>query len=445
MSLIHQSSGECALNSLDLFSTPPTQVSVETGQYEYFAPINAITDDQAPLEFNIKGSSEEYIDLSKTTMFLSAQVTTADGEPLGDGLKTGVINYLASTMFSQLDTYLNEKPISSSAQYYPYRAMIDLLLSYGQEAKKTQFQSALYFKDKAGKMDNVDPTDADGNTGLAARYQYTKQSRTFDVMTRVHSDIFMQDRYMLSLVDVKLVFSRSRPQFCMLSSEAAGDYKIKLLKAGLFVYKVKINPAVLIAHSKCLSSGTAKYPICRSEIKTFTIGAGYSTIALDHLILGQIPTQLVFCMVQSQALTGHLRKNPFNFHHFDLSYIALTVDGRHVPFRPLKPRLGGVGSQSFARAYQTLFMGTSRQYHDSGCDIDANDFLNGYFMLVYDLTPDMSGAANSHWTLMKTGSARLELEFATPLPETVSVIAYCSYHNLIEITERRDILFDYAS
>ena len=57
---------------------------------------------------------------------------------------------------------------------------------------------AMFYKDTAGKMDVVNPgaEDADANMGLKARYEFTKQSNTVDMMGPIHSDIFFQDRLM---------------------------------------------------------------------------------------------------------------------------------------------------------------------------------------------------------------------------------------------------------
>ena len=45
-------------------------------------------------------------------------------------------------------------------------------------------------------MDAVNPVadDDDANMGLKARYAFTKQSQTVDMMGPIHSDIFFQDR-----------------------------------------------------------------------------------------------------------------------------------------------------------------------------------------------------------------------------------------------------------
>ena len=73
------------------------------------------------------------------------------------------------------------------------------MLSYREDAKKTQLTSGLYYKDIAGQVDTVALGDGDDvvpNEGLVKRSQHTNQSRVVDMMGRLHADIFFQDRYM---------------------------------------------------------------------------------------------------------------------------------------------------------------------------------------------------------------------------------------------------------
>ena len=61
-----------------------------------------------------------------------------------------------------MDIELTGTLITSSTNTYPYRAILETLLSYGEDAKKTQLTSALYYKDDVGRMDTV-TVDADAN------------------------------------------------------------------------------------------------------------------------------------------------------------------------------------------------------------------------------------------------------------------------------------------
>ena len=78
--------------------------------------------------------------------------------------------------------------------------MIETLLNYGEDSKTSQLSMAMSYKDTPEKMDVVNPkaNDADANMGLKARYAFTKESNTMDMMGPIHSDIFFQDRLILN-------------------------------------------------------------------------------------------------------------------------------------------------------------------------------------------------------------------------------------------------------
>ena len=191
MASVHHESQECTKSELDLFSIPATQTSIIKGQWIEYHPISNITD-SGPIEFNISGSGEEYLDLAKTQLFVKAKITKANGSALDAETKVGPVNLFLHSLFSQVDVSLNERLISPSTNTYPYRAMIETLFNYGGEAKSSQLSMAMFYKDTPGKMDVVDPVadDADANMGLKARYTFTNESKTVDMMGPIHSDIF---------------------------------------------------------------------------------------------------------------------------------------------------------------------------------------------------------------------------------------------------------------
>jgi len=69
-----------------------------------------------------------------------------------------------------VDIQFNGTLITSSTNTYPYRAILETLLSYGEDAKKTQLTSALYYKDAAGQMDTL-ALASGGQTGEWALVQ----------------------------------------------------------------------------------------------------------------------------------------------------------------------------------------------------------------------------------------------------------------------------------
>jgi hypothetical protein len=49
------------------------------------------------------------------------------------------------------------------------------------------------------------------------------------------------------------------------------------------------------------------------------------------MFLGQLPKRLVIGCVDSDALNGTITKIPFDFKHYKITFVALNVDGRHIP------------------------------------------------------------------------------------------------------------------
>jgi len=165
------------------------------------------------------------------------------------------------------------------------------------------------------------------------RRSIERQSREFDMMGRLHTDIFFQDRYMLNDVGLKLKLIRSKNDFCV-----TGAGKAVITHASLFVRKVKIKPSVFLAHAKTLERGTVKYPIRRVVCKSFAIPEHYLDVTHEKLFSGQLPSRVVVGRVSNRAFNGHPGSNPFNFQRFNLSEIALYLEGqqRHA-IRPIQP------------------------------------------------------------------------------------------------------------
>lgn len=89
---------------LSLFSDPPNQVALQKIYFSETRPISSFDADDAPLEFAIPGSGNEYLDLRRSRLYLKAKITKSDGTALTNLEKTGIINL---PLFCQIDVYMN--------------------------------------------------------------------------------------------------------------------------------------------------------------------------------------------------------------------------------------------------------------------------------------------------------------------------------------------------
>lgn len=434
MSLLHKNSCESVNTGLDLFQLPPTQTAVQDGLWVEYHPLATLAQ-SAPIEFSISGNTVDYLDFDHTYLNLKAKITKPDGTDIDDGANVAPVNYWMHTLFSQVDVFLNDTLVTPSENTYPYRAYIEATLNYGREAKKSHLTSSMYYRDSANHFDDV---QGDANSGLKVRRDQSSRSKVIDMIGRLHCDIFHQERYLINGVDVKIRLIPSKSVFNLMSD--TGEFKSVITHASMFVRKVKLNPAVSLAHAKALEKGTVKLPLKRVLTKVFSIATGSLSVVKDNLFLTQTPNRLVIGLVDSSAFNGLATKNPFNFRTYNLNFLSLYLDGKQIPSKPLTPNYL---NQQFIRAYYSLVTATGLANKDAGSYIEKRDFPLGYTLYAFDLTPSLQDD-NNLFELVRSGALRIEMKFERALQESVVAIVLGEMDSLIEIDKSRQILTDFS-
>lgn len=437
MAFLHNNSCECVKSELDIFALPTTQTSIESGQWMQYRPISSLTDD-GPIEFLIPGAGDEYIDLSHTMISISARIENNDSSRLAVDTNVAPVNNWLHSLFSQLDIYLNQKLVSPPNNTYAYRAYIETLLNYGPAAKASHLTCGLWYEDTPGKLTTCDTT----NEGFTKRQQLSKQSSTIEMIGHLHADIFNQGKFLVNGVEMRLKLVRSKDSFNLISSNAENKFRVNIINASLIIRKARINPSILLAHEKVLSTTTAKYPLARAEVKVLTIPSGVQGKVLDNVFLGQMPKRCIIGFVSNKAFNGSFDTNPFDFKHNNLNLLSVYVDGHQIPPKTLTPIFS---NNAFTSIYHTLFSGTGIHFLNEGNSISKEAFANGYCLMAFDMTPDLSANSTTHWNLVKRGSVRIEVRFEDTLSSTVNCIVYAEFDNVIEINKNREVIIDYNS
>jgi hypothetical protein len=158
------------------------------------------------------------------------------------------------SLFSDVSVSLNENLVSPPTSLYPYRAYIEILLSYGLAAKESQLTGVMWYKDTPVHQDKR-TTD---NKGFTSREALTAQSKSVQMMGKLHLDLFCQEKYLLNHVDLKIKLRRSRDVFALMAD--ADNYKIKIKDLALFVRNVQLSPAVRMGHVKALERPAVNTP-----------------------------------------------------------------------------------------------------------------------------------------------------------------------------------------
>ena len=144
-------------------------------------------------------------------------------------------------------------------------------------------------------------------------------------------------------------------------------------------------------------------------------------------------------MMDNDSYNGNHKKNPFNFQHYNLTQIGISVNGEEVPFKPLKLNFD---VKMIVTAYHTLFSGTGKLHGNSGSIIKREDYSEGYTIIVADLT--LFGIGDN-FDLKTKGTLSIDLVFKSPLVATINVLVYAEYNNIIEIDSNRNMIKDWSN
>ena len=174
---------------------------------------------------------------------------------------------------------------------------------------------------------------------------------------------------------------RHKPEFCLLSGDTAPACKITIVDTIFYVKKIELTPSVFNAINTVLNDKNAQYAITRTTPKVFTVPRGQQSQQIDNAFLGEIPKRTAICMMDNDSYNGNYKKNPFNFQHYNLTQIGISVNGEEVPFKPLKLNFD---DKLFVTAYSTLFSGTGKLHGNSGSIIEREDYSEGYTIIVAD-------------------------------------------------------------
>ena len=227
----------CGKSELELGLVPPTQVTVQDDYVVSIGPRSSL-DENGPLEFEITASGEDYLDLSRCYLKLKFKILNEGGIKMESWVynadrvtypmnmehksqfDTVPVNLMLHSIFSQVDFTLNDTLATSSNDMYPYRAYMTTMLSYGTDAKKTFLEYLEYFY-----WDDHGEYDADSNMAIARKNLRSGNSKSTELMGRLHVDLCMQERLIHNNVTAKFTLYRSDPNFSLLGQSSAGGGK----------------------------------------------------------------------------------------------------------------------------------------------------------------------------------------------------------------------------
>ena len=382
------SEADINLDSTDIFAVPDVNQELLDGfSQEYQTNLGGNL--EGPYEFDIRTDGKFYILLLQTRLFGEFTVTKKDGTPLTTTDKVALTNNAAHGLFKHVEVQINEIGVSdTTSSCYGYKSMIETLISYGKEAKKTHLTTSLIHKDEAGKFESTSITGDDTNDGFPTRrkmliHSTAGQLKPVQFEIPIFNDFLMNSKMLPSACRLRIKFVRQSDSFVLMSD--ADDYKININNLRLYCHKVRLRDDILLEHRRLFTDYSAVFNVARTRIKTYLVYKGAESEVLPNVVKGQLPRNVVIAMVDTTAFNGSVKKNPYNFQHFDIETIFVRKNG--VSYPAVVPKNDFKNGLAM-RSYRALFDSTGIFHGDRGNDITYDEFINGYTLFAYDLSPD---------------------------------------------------------
>lgn len=424
---------------LDLFQSPRYQSQIEKWVTREFTPIASISRG-APIEFIISPIEGHMPDLSRSALYVRAKITTATGAALANDAHVSCANMPLHSMWSAVEVRLGNTLISDANAMYPYRAILETLLSYSQDTLDTQKQSALFIRDTAGKLNATKTSTGEAtNLGLNARGAYFAKSVEVELMDRLHVDIFNPEIYLPPGLTIRIRLIPAADSFVIIADGGTAN-QLSVVEAKMFVpFKVP-SEAQLAALELALAKKPVRIAYRRVALKHLTIPSTVTSSTTDNIIMGKLPKRIVLALVAEATMGGTFATNPFEFDDFEVNYLALYVNGELVPSKPYQPNFPG---KQYIREYLGMLDAMDVTNRPRGITIKREEFgQTGYTLFAFDLSADQAPNSNSY-DARRTGSVRLDIRFAKALTAAVNVVIFAEYLAELMIDKYRNAITDY--
>jgi hypothetical protein len=449
MAFLHEASKGTTIPELDLFDILPTQTASEYMYKLDVRPMSVVSDGSV-VEFVMGGENRDYLCMKGSTIAVAVRLVHQDGSSLHEqefdtkGLpkvgsavdeKAVPVNLCLHALWNQVDVFINGYRMTQASDMYAYKAMIKTQLYYGDDAKKTQLTAQGF---RTENSDNLDDFTND-NTGYVWRRQLFKGSKVVELEGPLLEDVLQLDKYLLNGMRVQIKLYPALKKFYIMADDVTKDYKIEVVDVVFRACMVKVNPGVLLGHASAMETKNALYQFTRVETKSYSVSSGTSNVYLDNMFQGNRPSKLVFGFVATAAYNGDFKRNPFKFHHYNVTDIRVIVDGQTIPGRPQKvdfdeTKQGRKFTQSYVNLYESLGMAGK----DYGGGLTPELFAHGHALFVYNLEP--THPSDKYINLKKHANVRLEINFKFPLPETITVVIFAEHTALFEVDNARTII-----
>ena len=110
------------------------------------------------------------------------------------------------------------------------------------------------------------------------------------------------------------------------------------IKVTLLMRKVTLNASVHVRLQKerQLGKKIVRYPVIRSEIRTFSFDGRTTQWEQDNVLVDRFSDRAMVGLLHYNAFNGDLERKPYAFQKFGVTQVRQSLNGEEYPYRTLQ-------------------------------------------------------------------------------------------------------------
>ncbi len=409
--------------NINLFKKQTLNNGILKQNIEIIDPVTNLQTNSDLISFKYDTHNEDkYINLAETELEMSVQITKADGSVItSDTGNYGVITNLSNSLIDNLEIAVNGK-IIDQVSMYPYVAFYQTMFNLADKSAKDKEISQLFVKDSA----NFQTTEAvvtnlgDVNAALLTRYNYVKNSKICMMRSKLYSNLTSTNHLLLPGVELNIKLRKNSDAFCLMSKDK--DLKINIVSAKLRLSTVELSKDLYHAHMDVLNKTNANYSFQEINLQTFVLNKDRREFDLTNVYSNEQDAVLFF-FVETDAATGSMILNPFQFVHEKLKEITIKQDDKIYTYQL------DFEKKNALSAYMTL------KKHYPHVDLTYENFVNGYSFILFELRP-----RGEFKNIERRSRVDVHIEFSEHLSKNITLFALSENAKEFQIDKHMNVI-----
>ena len=216
------------------------------------------------------------------------------------------------------------------------------------------------------------------------------------------------------------------------------------IKVTLLMRKVTLNATVYVRLQKerQLGKKIVRYPVVRSEIRTFSFDGRTTQWEQDNVFVGRFPDRAMVGLLHFNAFNGDLQRNPYAFQKFGVIQARQSLNGEEYPYRTLQ--LTGTETYEDLLGYDRFLQAMGAYNENKIPMLLPSDWGQGKNCTLFLFNNVPSGKADDpqYRNPRQSGNVRLVIDFAAAVNHNITVLVWSEYENVYEINHLGGIKYN---